>query len=183
MNTTPHPQNAPTQSPAQTPIRPSAQPPTQSPARSPAQTSAQSPAQSPAQTSTRSSAKSPARSRVRRLLTVLGAAVAAVAVWVLAVPVAGTELIVRMGAGTQPVGPVAVVLAGLAAGLAGWALLAVLERVTAKAGRIWTITALAVLALSLTGPLGSATGPAATLVLLSMHLVVGAVVILGLTRR
>lgn len=137
----------------------------------------------PAQTSTRSSAKSPAPSRVRRLFAVMGAAVAAVAVWVLAVPVGGIELTVWMGAGTQPVGPAAVVLASLAAGLAGWALLAVLERVTAKAGRIWTITALAVLALSLTGPLGSATGSAATLVLLLMHLVVGAVVVLGLTRR
>ncbi|MEV4075607.1 DUF6069 family protein [Nonomuraea fuscirosea] len=167
MNTTPRVQKTPAQTSAQAPTR----------------SSSQLSAQSPAQTSTRSSAKSPAPSRVRRLFAVMGAAVAAVAVWVLAVPVGGIELTVWMGAGTQPVGPVAVVLASLAAGLAGWALLAVLERVTAKAGRIWTITALAVLALSLTGPLGSATGSAATLVLLLMHLVVGSVVVLGLTRR
>ncbi|MEV0316461.1 DUF6069 family protein [Nonomuraea fuscirosea] len=179
MNTTPHPRNTPAHTSTQSPIRPSAQTPTRPSTPSPAQSSAQS----RAQTFTRSSAKSPARSRVRRLLTVIGAAVAAVAVWVLAVPVGGIELTVRMGAGPQPVGPVAVVLASLGAGLAGWALLAVLERVTAKAVRIWTITALAVLALSLTGPLGSATGSAATLVLLLMHLVVGSVVVLGLTRR
>ncbi len=136
-----------------------------------------------AQSPTQSRAQSPARSRLKRLLTVIGAAAAALAVWALAVPVAGTDLSARMGAGPQPVGPVMVVLASLAAGLAGWALLAVLERFTAKARRIWTITALAVLALSLTGPLGSATGTAATLVLLLMHLVVGSVVVLGLTRR
>ncbi|MDF2711803.1 MAG: hypothetical protein K0R62_7455 [Nonomuraea muscovyensis] len=43
--------------------------------------------------------------------------------------------------------------------------------------------ALAVCALSLLGPLGSAVGAAATLVLILLHLVVGAVLVLGPARR
>ena len=121
---------------------------------------------------------------IRRLLvTVLGAPALALVVWALAVPLAGTTLTVRMAGGTQTVDPVSVVVASLVAGLAGWALLAVLERWSARPGRIWTIIALAVCALSLTGPLGSAVGAAATLVLVLLHLAVGAVLVLGLVRR
>ncbi|TDC95576.1 hypothetical protein E1292_39195 [Nonomuraea deserti] len=120
---------------------------------------------------------------VSRLLTVIGASAAALAGWVLAVPVAGIALTVRMGGGMQQVGPAAVVVASLLAGLAGWALLAVLERFASRAGRPWTIVALAVLALSLLGPLGSAAGTTATLVLVLLHLIVGAVLVPGLARR
>ncbi|MCO5998930.1 DUF6069 family protein [Actinoallomurus rhizosphaericola] len=119
----------------------------------------------------------------RLLLTVAGAPAAALAVWAVAVPLAGATLTVRTGGGTRTVGPASVVAASLLAGLAAWALLAVLERSAARPGRIWTITALAALALSLTGPLGSATGVAAALVLTVLHLVTGAVLVLGLVRR
>lgn len=67
-------------------------------------------------------------------------------------------------------------------GLAGWGFLAVLEKSTARAGRIWTIIAVAVLAFSLLGPLVAVT-TAATLVLLGMHVLVGGVLIAGLVRR
>ncbi|GLY81434.1 DUF6069 family protein [Actinoallomurus iriomotensis] len=121
---------------------------------------------------------------VRRLfITVLGAPAVALAVWALAVPLAGTTLTVRSGGGEQTVGPVAVAVASLLAGLAGWALLAVLERSAARPGRTWTIIALAVLALSLTGPLGGAAGAAAALVLVLLHLAVAAVLVTGLVRR
>ncbi|MGP3935090.1 DUF6069 family protein [Nonomuraea sp. KM88] len=120
---------------------------------------------------------------VRRILTVIGASAAALAGWVLAVPVAGIALTARMGGGAEQVGPAAVVVASLVAGLAGWALLAVLERFVSRAGRLWTIVALAVLALSLLGPLGSAVGAASTLVLVLLHLIVGAVLVPGLPRR
>ncbi len=59
-------------------------------------------------------------------------------------------------------------------------LLAVLERTAGRPRRAWTITALAVLALSLTGPLGSAADTASLGVLTAMHLLVGAVLIPGL---
>ncbi|GAA2276106.1 hypothetical protein GCM10010149_18980 [Nonomuraea roseoviolacea subsp. roseoviolacea] len=113
----------------------------------------------------------------------IGATAAALAVWALAVPVAGVTLTVRTGGGAQTVGAVPVAVVSLLAGLAGWALLAVLERRAARPRRIWTITALVVCVVSLAGPLGSAAGAAATLVLLSLHLVVGAVLITWLARR
>jgi hypothetical protein len=119
----------------------------------------------------------------RILLTVVGAPAAALAVWALAVPVAGNTLTVRMGTGTQPVEPGSVLVVSLLVGLAGWALLAVLERFASRPGRIWTIVALAVLVLSLLGPLGSAVGIATMLVLLLMHLAVGIVLVPGLARR
>lgn len=119
----------------------------------------------------------------RFLVVVIGAPVAALVVWALAVPLAGTALTVRTGGATQTVGPVSVVVASLLAGLAGWALLAVLERSVRRSGRVWTIVALVVCVLSLLGPLGSAAGAAATLVLVLLHLVVGAVLIPGLARR
>ncbi|TDD49323.1 hypothetical protein E1286_13905 [Nonomuraea terrae] len=119
----------------------------------------------------------------RILLTVAGAPAAALAVWALAVPVAGTTLTVRMGVGTQAIEPGLVLVVSLLVGLAGWALLAVLERFAPRPARIWTIVALAVLILSLLGPLGSAVGIATMLVLVLMHLVVGTVLVLGLARR
>jgi hypothetical protein len=119
----------------------------------------------------------------RLLLAIAGAPAAALTVWAVAVPLAGATLTVRTGGGTRTVGPAAVVVASLLAGLAGWALLAVLERSTARPGRIWTITALILLALSLTGPLGSATGAVAALVLTALHLVTAAVLVPGLVRR
>ncbi|MEV0387055.1 DUF6069 family protein [Nonomuraea sp. NPDC050643] len=119
----------------------------------------------------------------RILLTVVGAPAAALAVWTLAVPVAGTTPTVRMGAGTQQIGPGSVLVASLLVGLTGWALLVVLERFASRSARIWTIVALAVLVLSLLGPIGSAVGIATMLVLVLMHLVVGTVLVLGLVRR
>ncbi|MCD0447361.1 DUF6069 family protein [Glycomyces sp. A-F 0318] len=120
--------------------------------------------------------------RIRRLLVVIAASAAALALWALAVPLAGVDLAALQGGSERAVGPVAVAAAGLLTGLAGWALLAVLERFTDKAGRIWTVAAAAVLLLSLLGTLG-AVSTAAMLVLMGMHAVVGAVLIPGLARR
>lgn len=119
----------------------------------------------------------------RLLITVIGAPAAALATWALAVPLAGITLTARTGGSTQPVGPEAIAVTSLLAGLAGWLLVAVLERFVARPGRIWTISAPAVLAASLAGPLDSAVGAAATLVLILLHLVVAAVLLLGLMRR
>jgi hypothetical protein len=124
----------------------------------------------------------------RRALTVAAAPVAALALWTLTGPVAGLEASAETGGRAQPVGAAAVVLVSLAAGLAAWGLLAVLERTAGRPRRVWTITAPAVLALSLTGPLGSAADTASLGVLTAMHLLVGAVLIPGLalsarTRR
>jgi Family of unknown function (DUF6069) len=119
----------------------------------------------------------------RILITVIGAPAVALATWALEVPLAGITLTARSGSGTQTVGPAAIALTSLLAGLAAWALVTVLERFAARPGRIWMISAPAVLAASLTGPLGSGVGAAAVLALILLHLVVASVLLLGLLRR
>ncbi|MEP6561663.1 MAG: DUF6069 family protein [Nakamurella sp.] len=114
-----------------------------------------------------------------RVLTVMGAAVSAFVVWVVAVPMLGVELVVQMGATEQPVGPISVVGTAIIAGLAGWGLLAILERRAARPNMVWTTIAVAVLALSLLGPLGARSAQA-TVTLLLLHLVVGVVLIISL---
>ncbi|MEU8272436.1 DUF6069 family protein [Sphaerisporangium sp. NPDC049002] len=121
------------------------------------------------------------RTATRRALTVAGGTVAALAVWAVAGPVAGAGLTVQVGGAVQPVGPGAVAVASLVAGLAAWALLASLERIVRRPGRLWTIIAVVVLVLSLLGPLG-AVGAGSMVALACMHLVVAAVLIPGLGR-
>ncbi|WP_232383540.1 DUF6069 family protein [Actinomadura violacea] len=111
---------------------------------------------------------------IRRSLTVVAAAAAALAVWVVADPVLGAG----MHAGDQHVGPAMVVVSSLVAGLAGWGLLAVMERRAKRPARTWAITAAVVLGVSLTGPRAAHGGTFAALT--AMHLVVGVIVIVGL---
>jgi hypothetical protein len=75
-----------------------------------------------------------------------------------------------------------VVVAALVGSLAGWGLLVLLRRFTAKALAIWTVIAIVAALLSLAGPL-SATAPAGTKVaLVAMHLAVATVLIAVLHR-
>ncbi|MQY07456.1 DUF6069 family protein [Actinomadura macrotermitis] len=113
-----------------------------------------------------------------RALTVAAAVLAPVALWIAVVPVAGIDL----EAQGRRVGVAPVIIGSLLPALAAWALLAVLERRTGRARAIWTAVAVLALALSLGGPLGAATA-AAGAALAAMHLLVGAIVILGLRRR
>ena len=108
------------------------------------------------------------------------AAPAAAVVWTVA-RAAGIDLVVRTGGGTSEVNLVSVVVTSLVVALAGAALLRLFERRTANGLRSWTIVAICVWAVSLLGPL-SATTVSAGVVLAALHLVVGAVVVLGLRR-
>jgi Family of unknown function (DUF6069) len=110
----------------------------------------------------------------------LVAAAAAALVWACA-RAAGLHLEVTSGSGTTEVNLVSVVVTTMVVAIAGAGLLRVLERRTTRALRVWTIVAVTVWALSLLGPL-SATRPVTGLVLAGMHLLVGAVVVLGLRR-
>jgi hypothetical protein len=121
------------------------------------------------------------RRRTRALAIVAGTG-ATLTLWTIAHPIAGVDLIVDTGSGPTAVTPAAVVLATVAAGLAAWALLAVVERLARRAATIWTWIACTVLVLSLLGPIGSAVGAGATVVLLAMHLAAGAVLIPILAR-
>ena len=64
--------------------------------------------------------------------------------------------------------------------MAAWGVLALIERAGEHVRRRWTTLALTVLVLSLAGPLTAAETTEATLALLGLHLVVGAILILAL---
>jgi len=119
--------------------------------------------------------------RRARLLAVAGATGAALALWTVVKLAFGLDLRgPAFGASTESsdVGPAQVVIVGLLASLAGWGLLAVLERFTSRVRHLWALVALVVLIGSLGGSLsgtGATTGARAGLV--GLHLVVGAVLI------
>jgi|HubBroStandDraft_1064217.scaffolds.fasta_scaffold08373_6 hypothetical protein len=113
-----------------------------------------------------------------RALGVGGAVLAAVAVWVVAVPLLGVHLLVRFGSGAaETVGVDYVVGASVIASLAGWGLLAMLERRTSRARSIWTVVAIVVLLVSLSLPLSVAATTASKIVLALMHVAAAAVLI------
>ncbi len=117
--------------------------------------------------------------RSGRIVTILVAPVAAMLIWL----VQGPHLMVRTGEGVTEVSPAAVIATSLAAGIAGWLVLAVLERYSARPRRNWTVIATAVLVLSLLGPILSAVTVATAGALIAMHAVVGTILISGLSRR
>ncbi|WP_405433462.1 DUF6069 family protein [Micromonospora sp. NBC_00617] len=120
--------------------------------------------------------------RVRhRSIALLVAVLAAVAVWSGAT-LAGAQLTVDQGAGPQDVTVLAVIMNSGLAALLGWGLLAVLERLSARATTIWTGIAVAVLVLSLVPVLLVDASAGTRWALVLMHLVVGAIVILGFRR-
>ncbi len=126
----------------------------------------------------------PGRIRARRLTAVIAAAGAAAGVWAVAGPLAGIRLMARASAHgpAQQVGPASVVIMSLLAGLAAWALLALLERYARHPRRTWTAVAATVLVISLAGPLTAGRGLATVTALCCMHLAVGAVLILAMRR-
>src|SRR5690625_7369860 len=74
-----------------------------------------------------------------RRLAVLGlAALAGLATWAVVVPLLGVPLAARTGPTVTIIGPVSVAVAAVVAGGAGWLALALLERVTMHARRVWT---------------------------------------------
>lgn len=113
-----------------------------------------------------------------RAIAATGGALAAVAVWIVEVPLLGVSLGIRFGSGqAQTVGIGPVIGISLAASLFGWLLLATLDRRTPRARTVWTSAALVVLVVSLALPLSAATTTAAAVALILMHLAVAAVVI------
>lgn len=109
-------------------------------------------------------------------------AVCAFVTWLVLVPWGGVDLTVAGSTGDiQRIGPVAVVIAALVAGLAGVGSLRLLERWTSRPLTIWTVAAAVILILSLLGPLG-ATSAAAAGSLLALHGVVAAPLIVAVHR-
>jgi hypothetical protein len=78
----------------------------------------------------------------------------------------------------MPIGAIDVLLATSLLSLGGWALLALLERLTPRGRRIWAAVAIVALTLSLATPLsGTGVGVANRVVLLLIHIGVGSVLI------
>lgn len=115
-----------------------------------------------------------------RALAVGTAAGAALALWVVADPLLGIDLRVSMGSeadATMAIGPALVIVNAVVASLAGWGLLAALERFGRRPRAVWTAFALAATLLSLFGPLTGAVTLATMIALVAMHLVVAAALI------
>ncbi|WP_406861082.1 DUF6069 family protein [Streptomyces sp. HUAS MG47] len=117
-----------------------------------------------------------------RALAVVAAVVIDGLIWLLATTVLDIDLRIPDGPGSTTTSELylpAVLIGSAVIALLGWALLALLEKFAAsRAKTIWTITAAAILVLSLFAPLfgaGLTAGNRATLVLL--HLTVGAVLL------
>jgi predicted permease len=122
----------------------------------------------------------PARARVNRTRAfgVVGAVLAAAAVWTIAVPLLGVHLLIRFGSGApQSIGLDYVIGATVVTSLLGWAALALLERRTQRARQVWTALAVAVVLVSLTLPLIAGTTVATRVALALMHVAVAAVLI------
>ncbi|TDU83534.1 hypothetical protein EV138_5998 [Kribbella voronezhensis] len=127
-------------------------------------------------------ASRPRRVEGRRRLDVVGLAVGVALIWwAVLSQAAGIDLQAKQGSVTH-INGVSVFVATLVTSLAGWGLLAVLERRTPNARNVWTLVATIFCLTSLGSPLLNGIGMDAKLALASLHLVVGAVVILGLRR-
>lgn len=123
------------------------------------------------------------RSRRSRSLGVVAATAAALAVRAIASQVAGLDVRLSAGALPEHVTAVTVAVVTLLAGLAGWAVLALLERVVPRrARRTWTVLAVAVMAVSLIGPLDAGTTTATKIALMCMHVAAAGVLIPVLAR-
>lgn len=133
-------------------------------------------------TDTRPVPETQARQTWRSDLPIAGvAAGVALLLWGLA-RVAGVHLEVHSGGSTQPVGAPSVVIGPVAATLAAGALLRGWQRRSPRGRSRWTALSIGILAVSLLGPVSAVTVRAG-LVLAAMHLAVGAVIVVGLTRR
>lgn len=119
------------------------------------------------------------RRTVMRLGGVAAATAAAAVVWA----VAELVLDIDLRRGSTDIGAVGVIATAAGASLAGWGLLALLERFSERGGRLWARIAATFAVVSTLGPVTTPGIEGAELVVLPLlHLVVGAVLIPMLYR-
>jgi Family of unknown function (DUF6069) len=116
--------------------------------------------------------------RERAAIAAIGVAAAVVA-WLALQYGAHAHMLVKLAPGRPAthVTLVSAIVASALAGLAGWGVLTLLERRTAHPHRNWLITSIAVLVVSLAGPLAAGQGTGAKLSLAVLHLAVAAAII------
>ncbi|WP_337662453.1 DUF6069 family protein [Streptomyces sp. GESEQ-13] len=120
----------------------------------------------------------------RRPAATAAAVLAAMVTWAVTDPVLGHRLRVTDGEETLDVGAAPVAVVALFASLAGWVLLATLERFGVRRARaIWTGVAVAVLAVSFLPLTGDGMDGGTRTSLALMHLAVAAVLMAGLGGR
>lgn len=118
-----------------------------------------------------------------RALAVAATVAAAAVVWLVGEPLLGNDLVVEQpGQAPLDLGLAAFVIITLGASLAGWAVLALLERITQYGRRIWAGLAVAVVVLSFLPFLSAEMSTGSAVVLTVVHLAVGAVLIPLLLR-
>jgi len=124
--------------------------------------------------------------RFVRLAAVAAAMSTALGIWAIAELALGIDLRAPSFDGspdTLPIRAQDVLLVSAMLSLAGWGVMAVLERLAARARQVWLVIAIAALALSLATPLsGTGVTVANRVVLELMHLTVGSVLIAALYR-
>ena len=117
----------------------------------------------------------------QRLLTVAGGTLGALAVWAVAELGVGLDLRTPAFGSEQPSQELSAALVAVASavgGVAGWGVLAVLERFTANPRRAWVAVASIALLASLSAPLsGTGVSGGDRIAMIGMHLAVAAVVI------
>jgi hypothetical protein len=118
----------------------------------------------------------------QRAIAVEAAVAANAVILLVARLIAGEYPQAKVGDGEQAIGFLPVILTTATAGLLAWGLLALLERITSHARAIWTVVAVGVFLLSLTGPLGNGVDTYARVTLGMMH-VAAAAIIIPLLRR
>lgn len=125
--------------------------------------------------------RGPAARRIRRAATILVAVLVALLDWIVCSQLIGLHLMVDQGAGPTLVSPVQIVAAPILSGLTGWGLLAILERISPqRSARIWMIIAIVIAVLSCWSPLMMALSVPTAVALASMHILVGATLIIGM---
>lgn len=126
--------------------------------------------------------RTPGRIRARAL-AVAATVAAAVLVWLVGEPLLGNDLVVEQpGQAPLDLSLASFVIITLGASLAGWAVLALLEKITRYGRRIWTGLAVAVVLVSFLPFLSAQMSTGSAVVLALVHLVVGAVLIPLLLR-
>jgi uncharacterized protein DUF6069 len=119
------------------------------------------------------------RTTTRNSLAVVAAAMATALVGWAVIRLLSVDLTLKESAAMSQVGPVDVLLASLVAGLAAWAVSALLAHW--RRARWWPFVASTALAISITGPSYLADGISAV-ALIGLHVVVGVVLLLGFLR-
>lgn len=112
------------------------------------------------------------------ITTLAAASAIPVLIWIVTDLIAGHQLVAVSGGTTMTVDSGYIVIGATFSTACGLGLAAILRRFTAKPRRNWVIVASVVLALSLLTPLGGTTA-LTVVVLMAMHLVVGAIAITG----